>query len=630
MLKKFLFLSNFLALLLLTYINVTGQTSGSTEPESAYVSSLEANSKILEIKPPDIRQLLQEDNIAESHDDPYRMGVSLPVKIDCSKTGNWQDIPGGRLWLLRIRSKGAAALGLYFSKFFLPSGCTVHVSDSAGNQVLGAFTNSSNPTGGLYASGIIPGETLYIECFCPDRSAMPDIIINEVLYVYRSGGIPHTNSSRDFGGSDSCEVNINCEEGQAWQNEKHGVLRILIKIGGSSFWCTGSLINNTRYDFTPYIITADHCAKRFGGIYATPSDLKQWIFYFNFESSDCSNPLLQPALYSSVGASKFASASSDSGSDFYLAMLDHKIPGSYTPYYNGWDRSGRAANSGVTIHQPEGDIKKISTYTTTLVSSEWGTTPGTHWMVTWSPTVNGNGVTGPGSSGSPLFDENGHIIGTLTGGNSSCTHLLDPDYYGKLSYSWQSNGLADSLQLRPWLDPDNTGIEAIGGISDSTDFSADNVIIPVGSYVNFTVYKSGSHTAWKWNFQGAEPSTSDQQSPVGIYYPTVGSFDVQMIANGGYGADTITKRNYIHVIPVFYPNPSSGIVHILSGNDDAAGNPVRIYNRLGQLVFETLWPESAGNDFLIDLSNLGGNIFFISFSSPKGTTTDKVVLFRKQ
>jgi lysyl endopeptidase len=634
MLKKMLFHSTTLALFFLTSNVVMGQPKGLEKLLSSSIPALLENSQQIEIKPPDIRQLLAEDNLSENNAAPYRMGVSLPVQVDCHEKSTWQVVPDGRIWILKIRSKGAAALGLYFSKFSLPDGCTVHVFDSARTQILGAFTKKSNPTGGLFATGIVPGEILYLECYCPAQASLPDIDIYEVLYTYRSGGIPHINSTRDFGGSDSCEVNINCEEGQDWQDAKHGILRILVKIGGSSFWCTGSLINNTRNDFTPYIITADHCAKKYGGVYATPSDLQQWVFYFNYESADCSNPTEQPAIQSSVGATKLAAAPGDSGSDFYLAMLNNKIPGRYKPYFNGWDRSGLPVSSGVTIHQPEGDIKKISTFNTLISSGEWGVNPGTHWLVTWSPTINGNGVTEPGSSGSPLFDQSGNILGCLTGGNSSCTNLLDPDYYGKFSYSWESNGSVDSLQLRPWLDPENTGMLDVRGSYDTTlivaNFSADATVIPIGSYINYTDRTAGKHSAWKWGFEGANPETSNQQSPATIYYNRPGTYDVKLIASNEFDADTILKENYVRVTSLVYPNPSlDGKVFIPAGSFSGEKS-IRVYNRLGQLVFESILVQTIREITQLDLSSLGGNIFLISISSSGATITEKIILLNKQ
>ncbi len=147
-------------------------------------------------------------------------------------------------------------------------------------------------------------------------------------------------------------------------------------------------------------------------------------------------------------------------------ILKNNVPENYSPYFNGWSLSNSPGTNGVTIQHPEGDIKKISTYTTTPVTSSWNSNGlPSHWKVFWSQTANNWGVTEPGSSGCPLFDENGRIIGTLTGGQASCSTQTLPDYFGKFSYHWQSNGSNDTTQLKPWLDPDNTGVNFLNGIS---------------------------------------------------------------------------------------------------------------------------------------------------------------------
>ena len=75
----------------------------------------------------------------------------------------------------------------------------------------------------------------------------------------------------------------------------------------------------------------------------------------------------------------------------------------FNPYFAGWNRSNIPATSGVSIHHPSGDIKKISTFTQSLTSAGglgFGNDNTTHWRVYWSNTVNGHGVTEGGSSGS--------------------------------------------------------------------------------------------------------------------------------------------------------------------------------------------------------------------------------------
>ena len=146
------------------------------------------------------------------------------------------------------------------------------------------------------------------------------------------------------------------------------------------------------------------------------------------------------------------------------------------------------------IYHPNGDIKKISTYQNTLSLGY-----STHWSVRWVETDNGYGVTEGGSSGSPLFNNNGKIIGTLTGGGSDCSATDQRDYYGKFSYHWASNGTTSDKQLKPWLDPNNTnpteinGRGACGSDIDSYIISQTNINLypnPATDYINIILEDS--------------------------------------------------------------------------------------------------------------------------------------------
>lgn len=54
-------------------------------------------------------------------------------------------------------------------------------------------------------------------------------------------------------------------------------------------------------------------------------------------------------------------------------------------------------------------------------------------MVYW-----GEGVTETGSSGSAIFNDSNHIIGTLQGGYASCRNPGGEDYYGRFDLAFQS------------------------------------------------------------------------------------------------------------------------------------------------------------------------------------------------
>ena len=65
-----------------------------------------------------------------------------------------------------------------------------------------------------------------------------------------------------------------------------------------------------------------------------------------------------------------------------------------------------------------------------------------------------------GSSGSPIFNAEGLVIGQLSGGLSECNDVVTngqtlADLYGKMSYNW--NGIGNTQSLMNFLDPIGNG-----------------------------------------------------------------------------------------------------------------------------------------------------------------------------
>ncbi len=86
------------------------------------------------------------------------------------------------------------------------------------------------------------------------------------------------------------------------------------------------------------------------------------------------------------------------------------------------------------------------------------------------------------------------------------------------------------------------------------DFTADNILIPTGEYVNFTDLTAGVPENWNWTFEGGEPNTSSLQNPDSIHYSEEGTFTVSLIASNDLGTDTIVKEAYITVSSSILPD----------------------------------------------------------------------------
>ena len=394
----------------------------------------------------------------------YRVGVEVPVSISTLNSGQWDDLPGGgRIWRVTLVCKGAQAIGLNYNELRLPEGADVFVYTQDQKFMIGALTSAEVSHDQKFATRPLSGDAIVLEYYEAERVNEQAVIdISGLVYIYRGFEALDFEKTKSVS-SGSCEVNVNCSEGENWQKQKQGVVKILTKVGSRYYSCSGSLLNNTAQDFKGLLLTASHCSKDGSGGISTLSDYEQWVFYFNYEYSACVPSATTQSTIVGVKKLAIGATTTDIGSDFLLMQSLKDIPAQYNAYYCGWDAGSENSSSGVCIHHPDGDVKKISTYTTSLGSDSWGSTANTHWLVTWAQTVNGYGVTEGGSSGSPLFDDEGLVIGALTGGDSGCTNETGVDKFGKVSYSWESNGTSADMQLKPWLDSLNTGITKMQG-----------------------------------------------------------------------------------------------------------------------------------------------------------------------
>ena len=272
----------------------------------------------------------------------------------------------------------------------------------------------------------------------------------------------------DLTESSDCQVDIACPEGLPYKNIGASVFRLAAFVDGFIFYGSGVLINNTAEDQRPLLLTAEHNGLDFFYTrFATQAELDHWIFEFDVDRDKCNNFSFIRGIKRYFGATLLARSSDgggQTGTDFALLELnDNRFAGDEHAFA-GWSRDTTAPQNGVTVHHPRGGVKKISFFNSPAQPGTFSAQPTPmHWEVSWTATANGHGVTETGSSGSPLFDQNNAVVGTLTGGSSSCTQLFENDYYAMFSLQWDQTGPDSTEQLAPWLDPLQTGQLTLSG-----------------------------------------------------------------------------------------------------------------------------------------------------------------------
>jgi len=385
----------------------------------------------------DVKKLLAEDEINKGLDLPYRFGYAFKVDYNMQNSGTWSKVSGGKVWSLKIVSKGAYSINLAFSKFYLPKDSRLYIYNEQKTVIQGPYTSDNNTKDGKLSSDLIEGSAIILEYFEADNvKEKPEISISKVVHAYRN---LFSNSTKSYDSSESCNIDVNCPEGDDWQDESDAVAMILIN---NNALCSGCMVNNTAQDFTPYFLTANHCI--------SGKNVDNWTFRFQYKSPTCGGGD-DYSYYSYYGANL---ETNSSVSDFAFLELNTRPSGNTGITYAGWSRNATAPNSAVGIHHPSGDVMKISidNSSPTQVNYDAGNGTSQCWRVIWN-----EGTTEGGSSGSPLFNTNHRIIGQLYGGTASCSNTSGHDNYGRFDVSW-THGLSQ------FLDPANTGAMTINTI----------------------------------------------------------------------------------------------------------------------------------------------------------------------
>ena len=499
-------------------------------------------------------------------------GDEYIVDIDFFSEAVTYSVMGGDVYLLNITSSNAKAIGLEMDSFYLYPGVEMFIYSLDRDMHIGAFTSENNKIYNQFSTSLVKGDEIVIEVYIPNNVFGESTInISKIVHDFTDLLNLHESNEENIN-RNSCNTNVACSEADPYEDQVNAVM--LMTMGGGS--CSASLINNVEEDLTPYVITAEHCL---GG---SPNNFN---FYFKYQASSC-NGNSGSYSYSMSGSYLRAEGSAP---DFALLEMTNNPPDSYDPFYNGWSNAATTPSDVYGIHHAGGGIKKIS-FTDDNIQGQYN-----FWTFQFD-----DGRIYPGSSGSPLFDQNNRTIGP-------CSHMYtdycydyncycDQQYdvgYGRMNRAWEYGSSASS-RLKDWLDPNNTGTTYMDGTSDG--FSAEVTLSSPNGGESWEMGTS-HNIIWSDNF---DESVSIKLYKSGTYVTTIVS-------------STSSDGNYNWTVPGALVPGDDYKIKVSSINDasvyDYSNQDFSITGELGEVIvgFGDLDPSAQLIDiYMINTVDIAG------------------------
>lgn len=466
------------------YTPLFGQLFEGGEPclSSFSLRSLSEKNRVVLDKPSE--KAIQDFVYSCTHRGALRvMPLGLPIETSLTPQNSGvlsRNERGALVWDLSLVAPGAITTQLYFDQFVLPKGGRLFILSPDGKVLKGAYTERNNTELKALAISPVKGDELIIHY--EGRSGdeeLPLLSLKQVTYGFwdtQSFRYQHPAFGRYnpgepwFSGDWSCAPNVVAFPEMAKQ--AHSLVQMMVR---GSVVCSGALINNGRQDGTAYILTASHCMNasfRYSGdMNYVKESARQTVFFFNFRSPLAETMVRGIEEQSLSGAEVVAY---DEDHDLCLLKItgidknpEYKksggIPASFMPYYSGWNAELTPKGFFTNLHHPTASVARYNRCDEEELpyinfSASGKSWKGTHFAILkWSI-----GTTYGGSSGSPLYDKEGLIIGALTGGQSTCEAPQNDAFYAISKCFALTENKKRRECLSPWLAPDEKVLKLKG------------------------------------------------------------------------------------------------------------------------------------------------------------------------
>ncbi len=368
------------------------------------------------------------------------------------------------VWNTTVSSKDAHGLRIEFADFSMPEGAELYVYSKRG-EVFGPYTGSGPNNDGIFWSNTIMGSelTLQLHFFGNLTQSSLDNLGFEIKSIDHMGPrlkiarhiAPDVSGLKSFCSfNESCVENANCgSTNGAVSDARNAVALMIYRSGGGSYICSGGLMADTDNSSTRNLfLTANHCVSK-----GREANSLEAIFDFETPCNGGCDQYAQNTNTYPIRTNGSSILSTNRTSDYTLLELS-QTPGGNRAYL-GWTNTPIAFSNNSALYRishPSGAPQAYSEHSVDTSKGTCSSWPRGNWIYS----QDNYGATEGGSSGSPVLNAQGQVVGQLSGGcgtnvNDTCDTANNATVDGALAAYWSS--------VSEFLDPDNGGGNPGGG-----------------------------------------------------------------------------------------------------------------------------------------------------------------------
>ncbi|MGD2110168.1 MAG: trypsin-like peptidase domain-containing protein, partial [Phycisphaerae bacterium] len=364
----------------------------------------------------------------------FTPGIELPRGREL-KAGVIEEGPDGeRTWAASFESPGAQAVRLHLENFSLPAGAEMYFFSPDGGAY-GPFTGKGRNGNGDFWTRSIASDTVVVQLHFNEADLEKMTFTITELGHINGRRVPQI-SKDDWpcGDNVACLVDATCADRGPAEPAKDAIAKMEWIVSPYIYTCTGGLLADTDAGSQiPYFLTANHC---------DVGDTPNLETFFNYTTDSCNGTCPgnlvfggTPPPSDTVGTTLVVK---NATSDFCLLTLNEDPPAGAV--FLGWNNSPVAFTNGEPLYRISNANYGPQVYSQQDVDTTAGTCTGlSRGNIIYSN--NNVGGTMGGSSGSPVVNSAGEVVGQLygccgTNCANDCDYASNSTIDGAFAVTW--------------------------------------------------------------------------------------------------------------------------------------------------------------------------------------------------